>query len=291
VRIGVEILPELRWPQALDRWRDAENRGFAAAYTYDHLSWRSLRDRPWLGAVPLLSAVAAVTSRLRLGTLVSTPNYRHPALLAKDVMTLDEVSGGRFELGLGAGGTGYDADVLGLPPLSPAERASRFEEFVEALDLLLREPAASYSGRFFTAIESRTYPGCTQRPRVPLSVAATGPRGFALAARFAQTWVTVGPLTRDDSAQQWYDGVDRQVAGLEQACAAVGRDPLTLRRCAVLSLDVGWAQSSVVAWDDFCGRLQERGFTDVVVHWPRPHDPQLPGPAPEVFEEICARLN
>jgi alkanesulfonate monooxygenase SsuD/methylene tetrahydromethanopterin reductase-like flavin-dependent oxidoreductase (luciferase family) len=291
VRIGVEILPELRWPQALDRWRDAENRGFATAYTYDHLSWRSLRDRPWLGAVPLLSAVAAVTSRLRLGTLVSTPNYRHPALLAKDVMTLDEVSGGRFELGLGAGGTGYDADVLGLPPLSPAERASRFEEFVEALDLLLREPAASYSGRFFTAIESRTYPGCTQRPRVPLSVAATGPRGFAMAARFAQTWVTVGPLTRDDSAQQWYDGVDRQFAGLEQACAAVGRDPLTLRRCAVLSLDVGWAQSSVVAWDDFCGRLQERGFTDVVVHWPRPHDPQLPGPAPEVFDEICARLS
>lgn len=290
MRISVEILPELRWPQALVRWQEAESRGFAAAYTYDHLSWRSLRDEPWLGAVPLLSAVAAVTSRLRLGTLVSTPNYRHPALLAKDVMTLDEISGGRFELGLGTGATGYDADVLGLPALSPADRASRFEEFVEALDLLLRQPAASYSGRFFTAVESRTYPGCTQQPRVPFSIAATGPRGFALAARFAQTWVTVGPLARGASATEWYDAVDRQLDGLERACETAERDPGTLGRCAVLSLNIAWAQSSVGAWDDYCGWLDERGFTDVVVHWPRPHDPDLPGPAPEVFDEISRRL-
>ena len=291
VRISVEILPELRWPQALERWQQAERIGFHAAYTYDHLSWRSLRDEPWLGAVPLLSAVATSTSRLRLGTLVATPNFRHPALLAKDVMTLDEVSGGRFELGLGAGGTGYDADVLGVPTLSPGDRMARFEEFVESLDLLLREPAASYTGAWFTAVESRTYPGCTQQPRVPFSVAATGPRGFALAARFAQTWVTVGPLARGPSAQEWYDAVERQLAGLEQACASLGRDPRTVQRMAVLSLDVPWAQSSVEGWDDFHGRLSALGFTDVVVHWPRPRDPDLPGPAPAVFDEICRRLD
>jgi hypothetical protein len=102
--------------------------------------------------------------------------------------------------------------------------------------------------------------------------------------------VTVGPLTRGASAQEWSDAVDRQLAGLEEACTASGRDPRTLQRCAVLSLDVPWAQSSIGAWDDFCGRLEQRGFTDVVVHWPRPHDPELPGPAPEVFDEISRRL-
>ena len=290
VRISVEILPELRWPQALERWREAESLGFHAAYTYDHLSWRSLRDQPLLGAVPLLSAVAVSTSRLRLGTLVATPNFRHPALLAKDVMTLDEISGGRFELGLGAGGTGYDADVLGLPTLSAGDRMARFEEFVDALDLLLREPAASYSGRWFTAVESRTYPGCTQQPRVPFTVAATGPRGFAVAARLAHTWVTVGPLTRGPSAQEWYDAVERQLAGLERACESAGRDPRSLQWMAVLSLDVPWAQSSIAGWDDYYGRLEALGFSDVVVHWPRPHDPDLPGPAPEVFDEICRRV-
>ena len=290
MRISVEILPELRWPDAVRRWREAEEIGFHAAYTYDHLSWRSLRDETWLGMVPLLSAVAASTSRLRLGTLVATPNFRHPALLAKDVMTLDEISGGRISLGLGAGGTGFDADVLGSPTLSAGERMSRFEEFVEALDLLLREQVASYSGQWFTAVESRTLPGCTQQPRVPFTVAATGPRGLAVAARFAQTWVTVGPLTRGVSEQDWYDAVGRQLAALAQACDAVGRDPQTVQRMAVLSLDVPWAQSSVAAWDDFRGRLAASGFDEIVVHWPRPHDAGLPGPTPDVFDEICRRL-
>src|SRR3954447_13185424 len=98
MRVGVVILPDLRWHQAQQRWREAEARGFTNAWTYDHLSWRSLRDGPWLGTVPLLAGVAALTERIRVGTLVTSPNFRHPALLAKDVMTLDEISGGRFDL-------------------------------------------------------------------------------------------------------------------------------------------------------------------------------------------------
>lgn len=292
MHVGVVILPDLRWPEAVRRWQEAEQRGFATAWTYDHLSWRSLRDEPWLGAVPLLSAVTASTTRLRVGTLVATPNFRHPVLFAKDVMTLDEVSGGRLELGLGAGsGSGYDAKVLDLPALSAADRASRFEEFVDVLDLLLREPAASYSGRFFTAVESRTYPGCTQRPRVPFTVAGTGPRGLRVAARHAQTWVTFGPLAPDPAPPaDWYDGVRTQSSRLDEECTAIGRDPASLRRAALVSLDVGWAQSSIAAWDDFSGRVADLGFTDVIVHWPRPHDPGLPGVAPEVFDEISRRL-
>lgn len=290
MRIGVVILPDLRWPEARDRWRDAEHRGFATAWTYDHLSWRSLRDQPWLGAVPLLAAVAATTTTLRIGTLVTSPNFRHPALLAKDVMTLDEVSEGRVDLGIGAGGTGYDALALGRTAPSPAERTARFEDFADALDLLLREPAASYDGRFFTAVESRTYPGCTQQPRVPFTVAAAGRRALAVAAKHGQTWVTFGPLAADPTPQEWYDGVAAQTAMLDEECAAVDRDPTSLRRAALVGLEVRWAQESIAAWDDFCGRIDALGFTDVVVHWPRADDAALPGPAPDVFDEISRRL-
>ena len=93
--------------------RAAEDAGFSTVWTYDHLSWRSLRDGPWFGAVPLLAAAARITERIRLGTLVASPNFRHPVPFAKEILTLDEVSGGRLDLGIGAGGTGADATVLG----------------------------------------------------------------------------------------------------------------------------------------------------------------------------------
>jgi alkanesulfonate monooxygenase SsuD/methylene tetrahydromethanopterin reductase-like flavin-dependent oxidoreductase (luciferase family) len=286
VRVGVVILPDLTWPEAIPRWREAEARGFSTAWTYDHMSWRSLRDGPWLGAVPLLAAVAASTTTLRLGTLVATPNFRHPAVLAKEAMTIDHIAGGRFDLGLGAGGTGYDATLTGTPLLPGRDRAGRFAEFVEALDLMLRQPATSFEGRFFTANEVRTYPGCSQRPRVPLTVAAAGSRALAVAARYADTWVTVGPAEPTDDEHGWYAGVAQQSARLDEACAAIGRDPSTLRRSAVAGLTLSWAHCSSSAWSEFCGRVESFGFTDVVVHWPRPHDPALPGPAPDVFEAI-----
>ena len=94
---------------------------------------------PWFGAVPTLTAAAAVTTRMRLGTLVTSPNFRHPVTLAKDLMTLDDVSQGRVTLGIGAGGSGFDATALGQEAWSPRERADRFGEFVALLDQLLTQ--------------------------------------------------------------------------------------------------------------------------------------------------------
>src|SRR5262249_57209762 len=106
-----------------------------------HLAWRSLRDAPWFGAVPTLTAAALATERIRLGMLVASPNFRQPVPFAKEVITLDDVSGGRFTLGIGAGGAGWDARMLGQKPWSRRERADRFAEFVQLLDRLLREAA------------------------------------------------------------------------------------------------------------------------------------------------------
>jgi alkanesulfonate monooxygenase SsuD/methylene tetrahydromethanopterin reductase-like flavin-dependent oxidoreductase (luciferase family) len=290
LRVGVCLLPEQRWAQDAARWRDADAAGFATLWTYDHLSWRTLRDGPWFAGVPLLSAAAAVTSRSRLGFLVATPNFRHPVPFAKDVMTLDEVSGGRVDLGLGAGGTGADAAVLGIPPLPAAERTGRFEEFVDLLDQLLRSPATTSAGRWFSADDARMIPGCVQTPRVPFTIAATGPRGLRLAARLATTWVTYGPAHGDDDAASWWEGVRRQRDGLDSACRAGGRDPADVRRMALVSLEASWQQDSPDAWDDFTGRLAEERFTDVVVHWPRSSDDGLPGPSRATFDHVVASL-
>src|SRR5688500_5804313 len=103
MRIGVVILPDLRWPEARERWRRAEQLGLDHAWTYDHIAWGELRDAPWFGSVPLLAAVAASTDRIRIGTLVASPNFRHPVPFARELLALDDISGGRLTVGLGSG--------------------------------------------------------------------------------------------------------------------------------------------------------------------------------------------
>jgi alkanesulfonate monooxygenase SsuD/methylene tetrahydromethanopterin reductase-like flavin-dependent oxidoreductase (luciferase family) len=292
LRVGVCLLQEQRWASDQDRWRAADDAGFATIWTYDHLSWRSLRDGPWYAAMPLLAAAAGVTSRARLGTLVASPNFRHPVPFAKEVMTLDELSGGRFDLGLGAGagGTSADATVLGGPDLSPRDRMQRFEDFVGMLDALLREPATTTRTTWYAAEDARMIPGCVQAPRVPFTIGATGPRGLRLAAQHAGTWVTYGPSGGATDETAWWRALHEQSGRLAEACEALDRPPDDIARMALLSLDVGWPQASAQAWDDTAGRLAEEGFTDVVVHWPRPHDNALPGPSQATFDHIASTL-
>jgi len=275
LRLGVVILPELPWSTARDVWRRADALGFDHAWTYDHLAWRSLRDSPWFGAIPTLTAAATVTERIRLGTLVASVNFRHPVPFARELITLDDVSGGRFTLGIGAGGTGWDATMLGQAPWSRRERSDRFAEFVVLLDQLLREPATSYQGRYYSANEARSVPGCVQRPRIPFAVAAAGPRGMQLAAKYADTWVTTGdrlgerPLRADAGAKIVRD----QMARLDEACAIVGRDPASLGRLVLTGPNLDSGLASVGAFRDTTGLYAAAGASDFVVHWPRPHEP------------------
>src|ERR1700722_10440345 len=104
VRYGIVILADQRWEDSARRWRLAEEYGFDHAWTYDHLGWRDLVDGPGFAAVPALTAAATVTSSIGLGTLVASPNFRHPVSFARQLTALDDISGGRFLLGLGARG-------------------------------------------------------------------------------------------------------------------------------------------------------------------------------------------
>ena len=270
MRAGIVILPEFSWQpggSARDKWQRAEQYGFDHAWTYDHLGWRNLVDSAWYDAVPTLSAAAMVTSQIRLGTLVASPNFRHPAHFAREITALDDLSEGRLSLGLGAGAASFDARVLGHPELSARQRVDRFAEFVTGLDLVLTQDRTDFSGEYYSAVDARGTPGCVQKPRAPFVMAANGMRSMRLAAEFGQAWVTTG--VPSDDLSSWWSAVRELTERMDTVLAEANRDRSTFDR--YLSLDAApvYSLSSVDAFTDAVGRAADLGFTDVVTHWPR----------------------
>jgi alkanesulfonate monooxygenase SsuD/methylene tetrahydromethanopterin reductase-like flavin-dependent oxidoreductase (luciferase family) len=191
---------------------------------------------------------------------VASPNFRHPVHFAREVTALDDISGGRVSLGLGAGAAApsFDALVLGRPELSARQRFDRFAEFVELLDLLLTNDRTTWSGEYYEAVDARSTPGCVQEPRVPFVMAANGPRAIALASRFGQGWVTTGG--GEDELEAWWQGVAERSKRYE----GDGDRYLMLDSAPRFSL------SSASFFEEQVARAASLGFTDVLTHWPRP---------------------
>lgn len=276
MRVGIVILPELDWAQDRKRWRRAEEYGFDHAWTYDHLAWRSLADGPWHATVPTLAAAALTTDRIRLGTLVTTPNFRHPVVLAKDVMTLDVLSSGRLNLALGAGAGGHDASVLGQRMLAPRERHDRFEEFCTFLDEMLRQRETTRTGTWYEARGVRMYPGPAQHPRPPFLIAANGPRGM----RFAATqlgapgdgWVTMGPRDEELPDDAWWSAVADNTRMMRDTCeqleSETGHPVPPFDRLLHLGAR-SRSMQTIDGYQDQLGMSRDLGFTDVAIPWPR----------------------
>jgi alkanesulfonate monooxygenase SsuD/methylene tetrahydromethanopterin reductase-like flavin-dependent oxidoreductase (luciferase family) len=288
VRYGIVILQDQPWKQAARRWRLAEEYGFDHAWTYDHLGWRTLVDGPWFDAVPTLTAAALVTERIGLGTMVASPNFRHPVSFARQLTALDDVSGGRFILGLGSGALSpsYDTTVLGWPALTARQRVDRFAEFTELLDLLLSTDKVTWSGEYYEAAGARNVPGCVQQPRLPFVVAANGRRSAGIAARFGQGWVTAGPPAPD--LDSWWVEVAARSRRLDEALAAVGRPLGDIRRYLSLDASGAYSLASAEYFADVVGKAGEAGFTDVITHWPRPEGPYAGDES--VLEAVAASL-
>ncbi|MEX1079058.1 MAG: LLM class flavin-dependent oxidoreductase [Homoserinimonas sp.] len=272
MRHGIVILPQDNWADARQTWQQAEELGFDHAWTYDHLSWRSLADEPWQATIPTLTAAATVTSRIKLGTFVASPNFRHPVPFAKELATVDDISGGRMLLGVGSGGTGFDAFVLGQPEYTARQRHERFVEFVSGLDELLRGETVgsggiSFDGDWFTAHEARMVGTPAQSPRMPLLIAANGPKGLKLVAERGDGWVTIG--RESETLDEWWKSVAELSSRLDDTLAEQGRESPTLDRYLNPDSSPQFTLESVEAWDDTIGRASELGFTDVITHWPR----------------------
>ena len=278
MRRGVVLLTDEPWPETAPRWRAVEELGFDHAWTYDHLVWGGLPDSPWFSAVPTLAAAADVTERIRLGTFVSSPNTQHPYGFLRDLLTLDDLTGGRLLCGLGTGGD-LDSRLTGAD-LTLRQRVDRFHEFVPLLDRLLREDHVDHDGDWYSLRDARTLPG-PARDRIPLLVAANGPRGVRLAAGTGDGWVTYGG--KGDTLDAWFAHVESLVHRFEDALAEAGRG----RVDRYLSLDSSphFSLGSAGLYAEMCGRAAALGFTDVVSHWPRAAGPYAGDPA--VLEEVA----
>ena len=272
------------------QWEWADDVGFCTAWTYDHIRWGGMPEGPWYGAaVPVLAAAAVTTDRIRLGTLVATPNFRHPVTLARDALTLDDLSEGRLDLGLGPGSQGHDATALGQEPWVPAERLARFESFLQVLAPILEggpSTRTSLCTKYYEAVEAPSTPGSIQQS-LPLTIAAGGPKGARLAATYGRNWVTVGPTSGvPHTPESVLESAHRQVDLVDEACVTVGRDPSTLGR-VLLWMPYEPRITSADQFDELVAPYAELGFDQFVLHHPDQTGPF--GGDLKAFEQIAAR--
>lgn len=214
-----------RWVDIRSLALRAEELGFDTVWTPDELLWRTAdgTHQGWWEAVAMAGAVAAATSRVKVGTWILSALHRNPGLTAKVVETLDEISGGRFVLGLGSGHAGAQAHAFGLPE---DHVHSRFEEAIEIVIPLLRQGRANFEGTFHAARDLEQRPIGPRPGRIPIMIGAKGPKMLRLAARHADIWSWFAE-ERSDLLE-----LGPRLAAFEAACVDAGRDPATVGKSA-----------------------------------------------------------
>jgi F420-dependent oxidoreductase-like protein len=276
-RLGFGICTDQNqpWDTLAGRWRLFEELGFDSVWDCDHFQQPSRPQGPYFEGWTLLAALAAETSRIRVGVLVTSNTFRHPALLAKEAATVDHVSGGRLEIGIGAGWYVPEHEAFGLEFPPPAELVARFREAVEVVDLLLRQDVTTYEGRYYRLKDAPFRPGPVQKPRPPLTLGAHGPKMLRIVAEYADRWNSHGSVAE----------MRRRNEILDEHCAAIGRDPASIIRSLY-----GWSTllptdpwQSVEAFQHVVGSYREAGIDEFIIDAPR--DDQF-----GVLERVAADL-
>ncbi|HEY0165629.1 MAG TPA: LLM class flavin-dependent oxidoreductase [Jatrophihabitans sp.] len=266
-RFGVMLYPDQPVEVLVERALWLEQLGFDQVYLPDHSG--DLRDRrgTWHDSWLVLAAIAVATSRVRLGTMVANQILRPPAQLAQQAMTLDHLSAGRLDLGIGAGIFSWDHHSVGGHPWEPKERLQRFADYVAIADGLLRadEPMFSFAGPRLWVQEVATAPGCVQSPRPPIILGGQSPTVLRTAAALAQGWNTHGPPGA--SAEDTLDATARQNRRLTELARLAGRDPAAIRRGYTIfrSWDPKMGKHT---YEEVFYRFGEIGVSDFVLDWP-----------------------
>jgi alkanesulfonate monooxygenase SsuD/methylene tetrahydromethanopterin reductase-like flavin-dependent oxidoreductase (luciferase family) len=273
LRFHVLLLPNVGWSELKRRVVRLEELGFEVAALADHFVDWTNPSTPWFESWTALAALADATQTIRLSTVVSQIPLRNPAMLARQVLTLDHISQGRVELGLG---TGLSIDpsyaMAGLPNWETGERVERFAEYVDLVGRLLAQEVTTYEGRYYQVEGAVMNPRPVQAPRPPILVAALAPRMLRLAARYADIWNSLSfqPVFEEQLAETR----ERSVV-IDAACHAIGREPSSLRRSYTMfdteARHRGGAiryYESAERFSDEVNRLVELGISDVGVYYP-----------------------
>jgi alkanesulfonate monooxygenase SsuD/methylene tetrahydromethanopterin reductase-like flavin-dependent oxidoreductase (luciferase family) len=272
LRFHVLLLPNVGWAELKARVLWLEELGLEVAALADHVVDWTHPTEPWLEAWTALPALAEATRTIRLSTVISQIPLRNPAMLVRQVFTLDHISNGRIELGLGTGlRRDPSSPMIGVPDWEPGERVERFGEYVELVGRLFANEETTYEGRYYRvdgAVRHRT----VQMPRPPLLVAALGPRMMRHAARYADIWNSLSFLPSFD--EQLAETRARCEA-IDAECEAIDREPSTLRRSYTMfdtqARSRGGAINYYESRDRFIdqvSRLAELGISDVGLYYP-----------------------
>ncbi|MGH3402357.1 MAG: LLM class F420-dependent oxidoreductase [Streptosporangiaceae bacterium] len=276
MRFAFKTAPQdTTWADMLAVWTAADDiEVFESGWNFDHFypirgDWRG----PCLEGWSMLAALAQATRRLRLGTLVTGIHYRHPAVLANMAATIDIISGGRLELGLGAGWNEQESGAYGIELGTPGERSDRFEEACEVILGLLSTETMTFSGKYYQLNEARCEPKPVQQPHPPLCVGGSGERRtLRTAARFAQHWNSVRP----DPAE-----ITHKLEVLHQHCAEVGRDPSEILISSHLP-----DQGDPAATAASAAALAEAGVQLAIVQLLPPHTPAVLEPLATALAQV-----
>lgn len=230
LRFGILAVQNIPWTKEVERWHFIETLGFDSLWIADHFVDPYQPDSPWFESWTLLAALASQTDHLRIGTLVTSIPLRNPAILARQAITVDHISNGRLELGLGSG-VSWDPvySMIGIENWSPQERVARFREVVEIIDLCFRSRVTSYEGQYFHLRDAVMNPSPIQQPRPPITIAAVKPVMLKIAARYADAWNFV-PGEWDTPPNKMLQRTTRKNQLLDGYCEEIGRDPQTIRR-------------------------------------------------------------
>ena len=254
------------WAELLTVWRAGDEIDiYESGWTFDHFYpiFADYRG-PCLEGWTTLTALAQATSRLRLGTLVTGIHYRHPAVLANMAAALDIISGGRLELGIGAGWNQRESRAYGIELGTVKQRMDRFEEACQVLISLLSQETTTFRGSHYQLTAARNEPKGPQRPHPPICIGGSGEkRTLRIAASYAQHWNFVGGSPAKFAHKR---------AVLHEHCEAVGRDPAEITVSAHVRLSPNLDYRKAV---DYAGALSTTGLDLAIILLPPPYDPAV----------------
>ncbi|MEV5966150.1 LLM class F420-dependent oxidoreductase [Kribbella sp. NPDC051952] len=278
MRFAIKTSPQnTQWADMLAVWQAADDiELFESAWTFDHFyPIHSDSSGPCLEGWVTLTALAQATNRLRIGTLVSGIHYRHPALLANMATTLDIVSGGRLEVGIGAGWNEEESGAYGMELGSLKERSDRFEEACEVLVGLMSQETTTFQGKYYQLTDARCEPKGVQTPHPPICIGGSGEkRTLRTTAKYAQHWNFAGGTPEEFTHK-------RDV--LYRHCADIGRDPseITLSSHVRLGPDLDYAKVAAEA-----EAMGDAGLDLAIVYLPPPHTPAVLEPLAKALEPL-----